>query len=60
MKAYRVKKKDAGCCGGHDKYPAPCLRYNSQKKRSEARKRKDRPRKKSARQKAKVSKVDSE
>ena len=55
MKAYGVKKKDCGCCGGHDKYPPSCLRYNSQKRRAEARKRKDRPRKKSARQDNKVS-----
>lgn len=56
MKAYGVKKKDAGCCGGHDKYVPPQLRYNSQKKRATARRRKDRPRKKSARQQFKTEK----
>ena len=50
MKAYGVKKRDSGCCGGHDKFVPPCLRYNSQKRRAEARKRKDRPRKKRERQ----------
>lgn len=53
MKASGVKKKDAGCCGGHDKYPPPFLRSNSQKKKAKARKRKDRSRKKSERQKTK-------
>lgn len=50
MKAYGVKKKDAGCCGGHDKYPPPSLRYAKKKRNAHIRKRKDRPRKKSARQ----------
>ena len=49
MKAYGVKKADAGCCGGHDKYPPPCLRYEMHKKASKKR-RADRPRKKTARQ----------
>lgn len=48
MQAYGVKRKDAGCCGGHDKYPK--RRYNS--KFCNLRKRVDRPRKKSARAKA--------
>lgn len=50
MRAYGVRKSDAGCCGGHDKHPPPCLRYNSQKRRSSAFRRKDRSRKKRARQ----------
>lgn len=32
MKPYGVDKKDAGCCGGHDKYPPPFLRYSTQKR----------------------------
>lgn len=49
MKAYGVKKADAGCCGGHDKYPPPFLRYNSQKRRADSFRRRDRHRKKTAR-----------
>ena len=46
MKAYGVKKKDHGCCPGHDKYPKD--RYFITK--TSARKRAQRSRKKSARQ----------
>lgn len=48
MKAYGVKRKDAGCCPGHDKYGGG---YKMTSK--ESLKRRDRPRKKSARQFAK-------
>ena len=48
MKAYGVRKKDAGCCGGHDKHPPPELRYGYQK--GSAFRRKDRNRKKRQRQ----------
>lgn len=48
MKAYGVRKKDSGCCGGHDKHPPTNLRYNYQK--GNVFKRKDRPRKKRQRQ----------
>lgn len=48
MKAYGVRKKDAGCCGGHDKHPPSILRYNNQK-RAKFRKG-DRSRKKRQRQ----------
>ena len=29
MKAYGVKRKDAGCCPGHDKYPATRYRITT-------------------------------
>lgn len=47
MKAYGVRKRDAGCCGGHDKHPPSCLRYNHQ--HGEQFKRADKSRKKRAR-----------
>lgn len=50
MKAYGVRKKDAGCCGGHDKHPSPALRYNNQ--RGASFRRADRGRKKRARMEA--------
>ena len=48
MRAYGVKRKDAGCCPGHDKYPKD--RYSTHNTNSEKRKRAQRSRKKSARQ----------
>lgn len=48
MKPYGVRKKDAGCCSGHDKHPPPILRSNN--KKGSPFKRKDRGRKKRARQ----------
>lgn len=48
MKAYGVKKADAGCCAGHDKYPPPVLRANHQVGPAFAKR--DRSRKKNARQ----------
>lgn len=53
MKAYGVKKKDAGCCPGHDKYGGG---YKMTKRKSL--KRRDRPRKKSARQSGNLSLVE--
>lgn len=41
MKAYGVKKKDAGCCPGHDKYPSEHYKM----KRTKSKKRADKPRK---------------
>ena len=48
MKAYGVDKKDSGCCGRHDKYPPPKLRYSHQKRKGKH-KRLNRARKKKAR-----------
>lgn len=31
MKAYGVRKRDAGCCSGHDKHPPPKLRSVNKK-----------------------------
>lgn len=45
MKAYGVKRKDAGCCPGHDKYPKD--RYRND--RGAKRRREQRGRKKTAR-----------
>lgn len=45
MKPYGVKRKDAGCCPGHDKFSSD--RYNND--RGEKRRREQRPRKKRAR-----------
>lgn len=47
MKPYGVKRKDAGCCPGHDKYPTECY---SQRPSTANRRNMDRGRKKSARQ----------
>jgi hypothetical protein len=36
MKAYGVRRKDAGCCPGHDKYPAvpyECTRAHARRAR---------------------------
>lgn len=45
MKAYGVRRKDAGCCPGHDKYP----RDSYECTRSHARRARLRPAKKHAR-----------
>ncbi len=49
MKAYGVKKRDAGCCPGHDKYPRDRYKIT----RTGGRKRNDKHRKSSARWDAK-------
>lgn len=51
MKPYGVKKKDVGCCPGHDKYSNPGYKCESRKKL----KARLRPAKKSARQKVKFN-----
>lgn len=33
MKAYGVKRKDQGCCPGHDKYPCETYKMTSRKAR---------------------------
>jgi len=48
MKAYGTKRKDRGCCPGHDKYPGD--RYNAKPSAAKVRRRPDRPRKGRARQ----------
>lgn len=45
MMPYGVRRRDAGCCPGHDKYPSEP--YKVKQRRSF--KREDRPRKKAAR-----------
>ena len=49
MKAYGTKRKDRGCCPGHDKYPLD--RYNSTS--ADQRRRVQKSRKTRARQQAK-------
>jgi len=50
MTAYGVKRKDIGCCPGHDKYPKEVYLMTSRV----SRKRRLRHAKKSARMKAKI------
>lgn len=50
MKAYGVKKGDAGCCPGHDKYPSDRYLCTS----TEARRKRQKSRKTSARQNARM------
>jgi hypothetical protein len=51
MKAYGVRRKDQGCCPGHDKYPDEL--YKNQRWSELRRKNADRARKKHARQEGK-------
>lgn len=54
MKPYGVKRKDAGCCPGHDKFPSES--YSMTKRKS--RKARLRPAKKRARHKIKEDVAD--
>lgn len=53
MRAYGVKRKDAGCCPGHDKYPRETYKTVTRS----SRKKRLRPAKKSARQEGKCLKT---
>ena len=52
MKAYGVKRKDQGCCPGHDKYPSQ--RYNLKARCNRNRRRIQKHRKGSARVQARA------